>query len=312
MLNLHELTIKNKQTVPALDWELLAANAIGRTREYFFTHPEYVPTVIERLKLWRSVRLRKKGWPIAYILGHKEFFGLDFLVNKYTLVPRPETELMVEEVLKFIANSSEPIMLIDIGTGTGCIPIATANHLSLSFPRKWDTLGDLDSRFRGNDLKIFATDISHGALRVAQKNAKRHGVKIKFLYGNLLNPIIKRYALHATRYTSIIITANLPYLTAEQFTNEPSIQHEPKSALIAENQGLALYEELLKQINSLISVFPEHSEAIRYLNILIYLEIDPSQSERISKIISSIFSQANIQIKKDLAGRDRLVVIHLI
>ncbi|MBU0546214.1 HemK family protein methyltransferase, partial [Patescibacteria group bacterium] len=328
MLNLRELTIKNKQNIPDLDWELLATNAINQTREYFFSHPEYVLNIFERVKLWRSIARYKKGWPVAYILGHKEFFGLDFLVNKHTLIPRPETELMVENVVEEISKLrngaiAEKILLVDVGAGTGCIPIAIANIIARS-KRRLPAFGEKQSQAsrdcrvglrpprndsaeiaalangcgapRG-DIQILATDTSNSALRVAKKNAARHGIKIIFLQGSLLGPIIERFALHVTRYTHIVVTANLPYLTAEQFDNEPSIQHEPKTALVAENQGLALHEKLLRQINSIISNF-----AISQLpNISIYLEIDPSQSARILESIKNNLPDAKTQIKKDLA-----------
>jgi len=152
-----------------------------------------------------------------------------------------------------------------------------------------------------NDIQTFATDISRAALRVAKKNAKIHGVKIQFFHGNLLKPIIKKIINHKAKIINLIITANLPYLTEKQFQDEPSIQREPKITLVADNNGLALYEELLQQINSLL--------LIANCSLLILLEIDPSQTEEISKLIKKYLPQSKIEIKKDLAGRDRLVKI---
>jgi len=276
---------------------IVKALAAKKTKEFILAHPEY------KLNFWQHCRekyflyLRRKGFSIAYIAGHKEFYGLDFLVNKHTLIPRPETELMVEEVLDEISKSKFPISnqfqnlkitLIDVGTGTGCIPISIGKQLTSHFHKN-----------NKNAVKIFATDISRSALRIAKKNAKMHGVKIKFLYGNLLDPL-KKYWTRIIN-SKIIITANLPYLTEKQFNSESSIQQEPKNALVADNiDGLSLYKKLLEQIKS-----------YNFSNIFIYLEIDPSQSRTIKKIVDDIFPKAITEIKNDLAGRDRLVIIRI-
>lgn len=291
---------------------LIKALASNKTKEYILAHPEYRLTFRQRCREKYLLYLKRKGWPPAYLAGHKEFFGLDFLVNKHTLIPRPETELMVEETLRVILSDSEeslhPSILIDIGTGTGCIPIAIGK---LSFPRlsTGESSGQHnspDSRLRGNDncqqLLIFATDISHGALRVAKKNAKKHEVKIKFLRGDLLRPFFKKnnnLAIRQFGNSKIIITANLPYLTGKQFISEPSIQQEPKRALIADNRdGLSLYKKLLDQIRLL-----------KFSGAIIFLEIDPSQSADIKKIINETLPKTTTEIKNDLAGRDRMVKI---
>ena len=280
---------------------IIKALAAKKTKEFILAHPEY------KLNFWQHCRekyffhLRRKGFSIAYIAGHKEFCGLDFLVNKHTLIPRPETELLVEEALHVILSNSEeslqPSILIDVGTGTGCIPIAISKKIT--------------------GATIFASDISRSALRVARKNAKKHGVQINFLHGDLLKPFFKQnnnLTIQSRRsgrdpdFTSgqfnnstAIITANLPYLTEKQFISESSIQREPKHALVADNQdGLSLYKKLLEQIKSL-----------KFSGISIFLEIDPSQNQTIKKIVGNIFPKAIIEIKNDLAGRDRLVVIHI-
>lgn len=265
---------------------LIKALASKKTKEYLLAHPEY------RLNFWQRCRkkyllyLKKKGWPLAYLAGHKEFFGLDFLVNIHTLIPRPETELMVEETLRVILSDNEeslkPPILIDVGTGTGCIPIAIAKKTT--------------------NITIFASDLSRGALCVAKNNAKKNEVKIKFLYGDLLKPFFKKnnnLAIQQFGNSKIIITANLPYLTEKQFASELSIQKEPKKALIADNKnGLSLYKKLLEQIKSL-----------KFSNAIIFLEIDPSQNVDIKKIIHETIPKAIVEIKNDLAGRDRLVKI---
>lgn len=259
-----------------MDLDLLKAHAINKPKEFLYSHPEYRLSIWEKLKLKYFLFLRQKGYSVAAITKHKEFYGLDFFVNKHVLIPRPDTELMVVEATRIMNDRT---ILIDIGTGSGCIPIAILKTL------------------KHEPIKTLAVDISRSALRVAKKNATTHDVKIKFLQGNLLEPIIKNYSPLLAPHSSIIITANLPYLTEQQFQEEPSIQQEPKIALVADKNGLVLYEELLQQVKT------------ADLNATIFLEIDPSQSEKISDLIKTNFPNAKFEIKKDLGGLDRLVKI---
>lgn len=263
---------------------LIKALATKKTKEFILAHPEYKLTPWQKLRLFYFNYLRKKGYSLAYIAGHKEFFGLNFLVNKHTLIPRPDTELMVEETIKEIEKiKNKKIVLVDIGTGTGCIPISINKKMSKNL-----------------DIKIFATDISLGALKIARKNSKKHKVKINFLHGDLLKPFIKIHSLLHPPY-SLFLTANLPYLTQNQFEAESSIQKEPHAALVADDRdGLSLYKKLLLQL-----------KLLKQTDLTVFLEIDPSQNLGIMKIINEIFPAPKIEIKNDLAGRDRLVIIRV-
>ncbi|HBB37975.1 MAG TPA: peptide chain release factor N(5)-glutamine methyltransferase [Candidatus Magasanikbacteria bacterium] len=264
--------------IDRLDAELLLAHVLDKPREFLIAHDDEKIGIVATWQFRKLVKKRKNGIPLAYLTGHKEFFGLDFFVNKHTLVPRPDTELMVEEVLQEIKKTrNQEITLIDIGTGSGCIPIAIATSIK-----------------QYNNITIFAADISKKALKIAKKNANKHNIDITFKHGNLLAPLHSTFCI---LHSEIIITANLPYLTQTQFDEEPSIQHEPHSALVADKQGLALYEELLEQIKTY------------HLTPITYLEIDPTQTSQISAIITRIFPHATIEIKKDLSGKDRVVTI---
>ncbi len=225
--------------------------------------------------------------------GHKEFCGLDFLVTKDTLIPRPDTELMVETVLEKIKTLPDNVLLIDVGTGTGCIPISiikALEHKNLPTNRA--------------SIKTIGTDISGPALRVANKNAKNHTAAIDFLQGNLLEPIFSNISTKQYINETIIITANLPYLTNEQYQQEKSIWREPKGALVAAENGLAFYRALFEQITC--RLLP------RYKNKLsLYCEIDPSQSTAITTLIKKYLPLASTEIRKDLGGHDRLVCINL-
>ena len=283
--------------IPALDFDLLKAHAIKKPKEFLYSHPEYKLSFLESIYLKYFIFLHKRGYSVAAITKHKEFYGLDFFVNKHTLIPRPDTELMAAEAIEEIKKSDEKITLIDVGTGSGCIPISIACHLERSREIPY-TEREGFLHFGRNDMQIFATDISGKALKVARKNARTHNVNIEFFHGNLLEPIIKKIL---NLKSKILITANLPYLTEKQFQDEPSIKREPKNALVAESNGLALYEELLNQIKQLPYIL--HSK------FCILLEIDPSQSKIITNIIKQYLPNSKIEIKKDLSGLDRLVKI---
>jgi len=287
MDTLAQLLKRATQYIDLLDAELLLTHVLDTSREFLIANPDFKPQASELETFTRLVEKRQSGIPVSYLTGHKEFYGLDFLVNEHTLVPRPDTELMVELVLEK-TKSLRPASwaLIDVGTGSGCIPISIVKTIQQHDP---------STSLRTNTQTI-AADISPEALDIAQQNAKKHDVDINFFQGNLLEPVFNNAAM--LQCNNLIITANLPYLTEEQFQNELSIQHEPKSALVAENDGLALYEELLGQIKKLIT---EHK-----LQVTGFFEIDPSQRKKLSSIIKTSFPDANIEVHKDLAGHDRI------
>lgn len=275
--------------IDRLDAELLLAYVTQRSREFFVTHGTDTASWYETLRYGHIVRARERGTPLAYLTGRKQFYGLDFRVNKHTLIPRPDTEILVESVITSVrqsATSNQQIILVDTGTGSGCIPIAITKAI------------------KHESMKTVATDISRSALRVAKQNAKIHQVPIAFFHGNLLSPITRLVTRTYNLVTSIVITANLPYLTQAQFESEPSIQHEPRAALVANNEGLALYEQLLEQIQ-LLRISNQQAA------IHCFFEIDPSQTARITAAIHRHFPAAEIDIKKDLAMRDRVVVFSI-
>ncbi len=286
-------------SLPHRNIDILIAHSLKKPKEFLFIHPEYQLSIWETIKLQHLLRDYHRGYSVATIIGHKEFFGLNFFVNKNVLIPRPETELMVEEVLKETKNTSDKILLVDVGTGSGCIPISILKNSK-------------------NIYTALALDISTKALRVAKKNidrlldshfktgrmtgcgndktARGDNTKIKLIKSNLLAKISNR---NYQSFDQIIITANLPYLTDEQVKQEPSIWKEPKIALVAKENGLALYRQLLEQI---IKIFTNKK-------LLILLEIDPSQSEQIKQLAKKYLSQSRLEIKKDLAGLDRILKI---
>jgi release factor glutamine methyltransferase len=259
---------------PHLEAELLLSKTLNKPREFILVHPEHELTT-EQTKLYNQfIKKRINGWPIAYLVGDKEFYGLTFFVNNNVLIPRPETELIINEVFKIEKQNNS---IIDIGTGSGCIVITLAVLL------------------KNKKINFFASDISEKALYLAQKNAKRYNVnnQIKFNKSDLLDIYIKR----KYKFNNLIIIANLPYLTKDQIKNADSIKKEPKLALDGGKDGLDYYRKLLQQVKELI-----------YKNLYLLMEIDPSQKKKISSLIKKELPNLNLIIKKDFKKHSRLVI----
>jgi release factor glutamine methyltransferase len=297
---------------------LLLSHATGKSKEWLVAHPEFKLNLFQRIKLWRAGRLRRKGVPFAYITKHKEFFGLDFYVDNRVLVPRPETEVLVEAVLKTIKNlqqqnvsrSDETITLIDVGTGSGCVPIAILKTLSCHPERSEGSKGlkcvdsSVVSLPQNEKLKILASDISPQAIKVAKRNAQTHQAAIEFVAGNLLEPIIKNLPFPLP--LNVLITANLPYGWSAWKNNSSSetigLKFEPAKALFTGENGLQIIRELLEQIAAL-------SEANPHSNFTVFLEFDPRQTELLKKLILEKLSNSQTEIIKDLAGHDRVALV---
>ncbi len=288
MVSIKALEKKYYSLIPHQDFEALLSLALKKTKEYIFTHPEYSLSVSETLRFFYFLWMYRRGYSVAVLRGSKEFCGLDFYVTTHTLIPRPDTEILVEAACEYISSLQQTtIILIDIGTGTGCIPISILKKCS------------------HQKIIALATDIASGALKIAQKNSQLHQTKLTLLKGNLLAPFFNHQPNQAVlNESAIVITANLPYLTIGQFEAEKSIQREPKSALVAAENGLALYRQLLEQISR--NLLPYYKN-----KLVVYFEIDPSQQSGIGLLIKKYLPTASIELRKDLAGFDRLVIMSL-
>ncbi len=253
-----------------LDTELILTFALKKKKEWILSNPDFFLNINQIKKFKKLVLKRSKNYPTAYILGHKYFYNLKFKVNKNVLIPRPETELLVESTRRVTLPDGWTIL--DVGTGSGAIAISLAKKLK--------------------DSKILASDNSKFALNIAKKNARANNIKnIKFIKSNLLEKF-KNDKLD-------IIVANLPYV--KNNWNNASIKYEPYNALYSGKTGLVHYFKLLKQIKEL-----------EYKPKYVLLEIDPEQVEAISKQAKKLFtSNIKIDIKKDLAGLDRVIIINL-
>lgn len=301
MKTIRDITIKYRDKIDYLDIELIISHVLKKPREFVLANPEYKISRNQLSKIEKFIQRRIGCEPLAYILGRKEFYNLNFKVNKNVLIPRPETELLVDLALKEILNSkfqASSFMIIDIGTGSGCIIISLLKQLQ-KIKREYA------KKFQVSSFKFYGIDISAKAIKVAKQNAKNHHVekKIKILKGNLLNPLKRRLSrtMHATQF---IIVANLPYLSEDIYQSASSDvkNFEPKTALISSDEGLHHYAELFRQIQKL---------QISGCKSQIFLEISPEQKNKLSKLIKSLFPQSKIGFEKDLAGKWRVCKVKI-
>jgi release factor glutamine methyltransferase len=205
-----------------LEKEVLLANLLGKNREFLVANPEYEVTNEQSERFYTMIRSHERGIPVAYLIKHKEFYGLPFFVDSRVLIPRPETEFLVDKILELVKNDPNLKKIVDIGTGSGNIACSLAKNLK--------------------DAEIFATDVSDKALEVAKINAKKLDVTISFIKSDLLDEL--------KEMEFDIIVANLPYIGTESnsFVSKETQEHEPHVALFGGVNGLELYEKLFSQV----------------------------------------------------------------
>ncbi len=272
--------ILEKTNAPRVDAEIIISKAIKKSKSFVLSYSEHKVDSELAKKIIEDLKQREKGIPLAQILNEKEFFGLPFFVSKDTLIPRPATETLVEKALPEIIKNKLPF--VDIGTGSGCIAITIAT--------------------KSKNIHGLATDISKKAIKIAKLNTIRHKVsdQISILRGHLSEPIYGWTRKHKIKKPLILI-ANLPYVSKKEYSLlDNETKHDPKKALVAKSGGLALYKELLKEIEYLESITPIHS---------IYFEISPMQKERIRDLVKYILPHRKIKVHKDLEGHDRVIEI---
>jgi release factor glutamine methyltransferase len=283
MKTIQNILDKYSSKLDFLDLELLIAHVLKKEREFVLAHTDQKITKRQETIIKRLISRRLDHEPMAYILGEKEFFGFKFKVDKNTLIPRPETEMLVEEVLKEIKDKS---CIIDVGTGSGNIIVAIAKKI-------------YDLRIKNYEL--IGIDISEKALEIANQNAKLNKVdkQIKFINGNLLNPVIQNSKLKIKNSTMIIV-ANLPYLSRKIYSSSSKDvkNFEPKNALFSKEEGLEHYKKLLQQIKSLV--------ISQQLSALCFMEISPEQKIPLTKFIQKLFPKSKPEFKKDLAEKWRI------
>ena len=256
---------------PRLDARLLVEHVLGLGRADLLARPDRALSGVEAARLDEAVGRRATREPLAYIVGHREFYGLDLLVNEFVLVPRPETELIVEEALRIAATIESP-RFADVGTGSGAIAVALAAS-------------------RG-EATVDAVDLSEAALAVARSNVRRHGLdaRVRLHRGDLLEPLDGVYD---------VIIANLPYVaTSDVDGAQAEVLREPRLALDGGPDGLDVYRRLLRQA-------PDHLAA----NGALLFEIAADQGAAAGNLARAAIPGARVEVRSDYAGHARFVVV---
>lgn len=280
-----------------LDAEVLLFHTLKGKKEvknksWLYINGNYILSSKEEKSFFNFVKRRCGYEPVAYIIERKEFYGYDFYVNSKALIPRPETEMIVNEVLEILGSKKTKQRksdLIDIGTGSGCIIISILNELSKTDNRKL-----IDN--------AIANDISKKALDIAKRNARKYGLakKITFICKDFSEMFKKKDFFNASN--DIIITANLPYIKQEDYGNlQANIKFEPKLALVAGKDGLIYIRRLIEEIKKVGSNFKNDMHVL--------VECDPSQINVIMALVRKCFCEAKSVSLKDLSKRRRLVKV---
>ena len=261
----------------ALEAEVLVRHVLGLAdRAALYAHPEAPLSLRQQKSLEALLARRERREPLPYILGRREFYGLTFEVTPAVLIPRPETEGLVEEALRWADERGAvdgPLAVADVGAGSGCVAVALACHLP--------------------GAAVYATDSSTAALEVARRNLRYHGVEGRVLlrHGELLAPLPGPVDL---------VVANLPYVAdAELATLSPEVRdHEPREALSGGTDGMDLLRRLLE-------------EAPRWLLAggAVMMEMDPWQEAPLTETAQRAFPTAWVRVLPDLEGLDRYLIV---
>ena len=267
--------------------ELLLMHTLGRDRAWIYAHPEHEPGAAARERYFFLIAQRASGVPTQYLTGHQEFWGLDFEVTPAVLIPRPETEHVIEAGLERLGVSASgcvqrrntPFRIADAGTGSGCIAIALAHELP--------------------GARIVATDISAAALEIARRNAARHNVsaRIEFVECNLLDALLHESQItnHESRLFDAI-ASNPPYIGRREAATLPREvrDHEPETALFAGEMGTEIYAPLIAQAVALLKP-----------GGILVLELGHDSAEHVLRLLDAP-GWSGVAITNDLAGIPRV------
>jgi len=292
---------------PRLTAEALLAHVLGVSRAQLLSRPEHTLPPHLLADYETLIARAAAGEPLAYLTGHREFCGLDFLIDARVLVPRPETELLVELALKFTAelaedangigrgvqlpapglqaqvNAPTEMNILDVGTGSGCLAVTLAVRLP--------------------SARLTALDVSADALALARLNAQRHNVsdRIDFIQSDLLSNS------HLLPSIFHLLVANLPYIPTTELQRLPVSRHEPALALDGGPDGLDLIRRLLADAPHIIA---KHPRGMAPHGRLLF-EINAEKSAEACDLARAAFPAAHVEIHKDLAGLDRVIAISL-
>lgn len=268
------LIAANVVDAPQLTAKVILAHALNITRTQLLARSDETLTPEQLVRFQTDLARVVNGEPLAYVVGHREFYDLDLITDRRALIPRPETECLIEHALARFADHPAPV-IADVGTGCGAIAITLAKHL----PR----------------ARVIATDLSADAIELAHTNASRNEVEahIDFRVGDLLEPIAEPLDL---------LAANLPYIDDKDwpFLAKTIRGHEPRMAFLGGPDGLDLVRRMLHDAPRIVRS-----------GSLILMEIGAYQGEDVTAIARQSFPNARISIKPDYAGLDRLTVIEV-
>lgn len=256
------------KTINRLDAEIILAHSLGEERLFLHAHPDYELEPAQIAQADQNLERRAQNEPLAYITGSKDFYGRQFDVTSDVLIPRPETEALIEA-----AKRLNPVNVLDVGTGSGCIAVTIAKELPYA--------------------RVTAVDISEKALGIAQKNAQKHQARVDFRHSDLLSGLD-----NAEKYDLII--ANLPYVDRNWGWLGPELTFEPENALYAEDNGLKLIKELIRQA-------PAHLGQGGYL----VLEADRSQHQKIADFAFTTGNFAPVEPISDVEKSALALVLRL-
>ena len=254
---------------PKLKARLLLQYILKKPRQYLIIYDNQEIGKKEQWEYFVNIEKLAKGVPLQHITNHQEFMKMDFYVNENVLIPRPDTEILVEEVIKIAQKMKNP-KILDLCTGSGAIAVSISKNVP--------------------DAEIYGIDISQKALDVAKKNAKELGAKVKFIKSNLFNKI--------EQMKFDIIVSNPPYIKKSEINNlSQEVQKEPNIALDGGKDGLDFYRKITEQAIDFLK-----------LGSYLCFEIGYDQKEEVTEIIKKYDTYGNTYCKKDLCGNDRIVV----
>jgi release factor glutamine methyltransferase len=256
-----------------LDAQVLLASVLGQTRSWLLAHGDVFLTKEQDRQFESMLARLEAGEPLPYLLGEWEFYGLKFYVTPGVLIPRPETELLVQQALDWLGGHLGRSQALDVGCGSGVIAVSIAkNNAEISFT---------------------AIDNSEAALEICDRNVRRHGLaqRIKLMRSDLLEGLQGRYDL---------ICANLPYIPSSRLLELTVANHEPVHALNGGPDGLTLIRRFLRKVPAFINP-----------GGLILLEIDATHGQPVASMAEAFFPESVIRIEKDLAGLQRLLVVEV-
>lgn len=265
---------------PLSEAELLLAHVMKKPREYLLTHPEATVTQAQMENFRKLIRRRKEHEPVAYLIGYKDFFGRSFIVDGNVLIPRPETEVLIEQAIEELSETDEEkITVLDVGTGSGVIALTLASELPGSH--------------------AVGIDKSPDAIKVAKQNAAHLGVEDRVAFKQLDISFPESPSPIAEKDTYLVLTANLPYLSDMTWEQAPSkIKHyEPMLAFVSGADGLNHYRALMRRLKTW-HLTPD----------LLLLEADPHQFFPLAKLVRRVLPEHRLRIQKDLAGNDRVLI----